>query len=74
MCENRLKDPKAIKWLPLGLVLLSISLLLPDFYHPVSQLSKDWADGVRGLLAGIGIGIELMILIRLGRQRRLGRS
>jgi len=74
MCENRLKDPKAIKWLPLGLVLLSMSLLLPDFYHPVGQLSKDWLDGVRGLLAGIGIGIELMVVIRLARQRRLGSS
>jgi hypothetical protein len=74
MCENRLQDRKAIKWLPLGLVLLSMSLLLPDFYQPVGQLSKDWLDGVRGLLAGIGIGIMIMITIKLNRQRRLGRS
>jgi hypothetical protein len=74
MCENRLQDRKAIKWLPLGLLLLSMSLLLPDFYQPVSQLSKDWLEGVRGLFAGIGIGIELMVVIRLARLRRLGGS
>jgi len=74
MCENQLKGHKALGFLPLGMVLLSISLLLPDFYHPVSQLSKDWLDGVRGLLAGIGIGIMTMITIKLNRQRRLGRG
>lgn len=74
MCENQVKDRKALGWLPLGMVFLSISLLLPDFYHPISQLSKDWTDGVRGLLAGIGIGIMIMITIKLHRQRRLGGS
>jgi hypothetical protein len=51
-----------------------MSLLLPMFYHPVGQLSKDWLDGMRGLLAGTGIGIELVAVIRLARQRRQGPS
>ncbi|HXA76368.1 MAG TPA: hypothetical protein VNV41_04490 [Candidatus Acidoferrales bacterium] len=74
MCENQLKGRKALGFLPLGMVFLSISLLLPDFYHPVSQLSKDWLDGARGLTAGIGIGIMTMLAIKLNRQRRLGRG
>lgn len=74
MCENQSKGRKALGFLPLGMVFLSISLLLPDFYHPVGQLAKDWLDGVRGLLAGIGIGMMAMITIKLNRQRRLGRG
>ena len=32
----------------------------------------DWFDGSRGLLAGIGFGIMIMVIVKLGRQRRLG--
>ena len=74
MCQDQLKDPKMAGWISLALVFISMSLLLPDFFHPAGQLSKDWFDGVRGLLAGLGIGMELMVVIKLARQRRLGRS
>jgi hypothetical protein len=74
MCEDQVKDRRVIGLLPLGLALIGMSILLPDLLHPAGRFSVDWLDGVRGLLAGIGIGIELMVLIRLSRQRRLGGS
>jgi hypothetical protein len=74
MCEDQVNDRRVIRLLPLGLALIGMSMLLPDFLHPAGRFSVDWLDGVRGLLAGIGIGIELTVLIRLARQRRLGRS
>ncbi len=74
MCEDLVKDRRVSRLLPLGLALIGMSILLPDFLHPAGRFSVDWLDGARGLLLGIGIGIELMILIRLARQRRLGGS
>jgi hypothetical protein len=72
MCQVQLKNPKAIKWLPLGMVLIGASLILPDFLQPAGPFSKDWLDGVRGLLTGIGMGINLMVVLLVYRQRLSG--
>lgn len=46
---------------------LSIGLVLPYFIHPAGQRSADWLDGIRGLLIGVSIGMNLSI-IRFGRR------
>ena len=74
MCSDQKKDRKVVAWLPLGIVLPVIAMDLPRFFHPVSPLSTDWFDGLRGLMAGIGFGIMIMVIVKLGRQRRLGSS
>jgi hypothetical protein len=74
MCEVPLKTPQAIKWLPLGMVLIGTSLIWPDLFEPTGRFSKDWLDGVRGFLAGIGMGINLMVVFLVDRQRRLSGS
>lgn len=56
------------KWIPLGLLLVVIAVLLPAIAR--GRLPGDWLDGLCGLLAGIGIGIETLALRRLGRARR----
>jgi hypothetical protein len=77
MCGNQVKNLKVAKvvgWLPLGLASIGMSLLLPNFLHPAGRFSVDWLDGVRGLLGGIGIGIELMVVVKLALQRRHSQS
>lgn len=74
MCENQVKDPKVMKWLPLGIILPVVAMNLPRFIHPVGTFTTDWLDGVCGLLAGMGFGIMIMLAVRISRQRRPGRS
>jgi hypothetical protein len=74
MCRNDMKDPKVMKWLPLGIILPVVAMNLPHFIHPAGRFSEDWLDGVRGLLAGIGFGIMIMLAVKISRQRRQGQS
>ena len=71
MCSDPKKDRKVVAWLPLGIILPVVAMDLPRFYHPASM---DWFDGLRGLVAGIGFGILIMVIVKLGRRRRLGPS
>lgn len=45
---------------------LSIGLVLPYFIHPAGQRGADWLHGIRGLLIGMSIGMNLSII----RSRR----
>jgi hypothetical protein len=74
MCSDQTKDRKVVAWLPLGILLPVIAMDLPRFVHPMGRLSTDWLDGLRGLMAGIGFGITIMVIVKLRRQRRLGGS
>jgi hypothetical protein len=74
MCTEQRNDRKVVAWLPLGILLPVIAMNLPRFYDPAGQLSMDWFDGLRGLVAGIGFGILIMVIVKLGRRRRLGPS
>jgi hypothetical protein len=74
MCSDQKKNRRVVAWLPLGIILPVIAMDLPRFYHPAGQLSMDWFDGLRGLIAGIGFGIMIMVIVKLGCQRRLGPS
>jgi hypothetical protein len=70
MCENQPKDRRVIAWLPLGIMLPVIAMDLPRFFHPSGGLSVDWFEGLRGLLAGIGFGMMIMVVVKLTRQSR----
>jgi len=70
MCEIKLRGSEAIRFLPLGLAFVTLSMFVPHFFHPSGQSAQNLSDGVRGLIVGIGIGIELVVVIRLKRQRR----
>lgn len=67
MCQNQLRKPVAMAWLPLGLMFVLASMFMPHFSHPSGRFAQDWADALRGFALGIGIGIELVGL-RLARQ------
>jgi hypothetical protein len=73
MCIGNRRN-KAAALIPIALMCLVVGLLWPNLFHPATALGKDWSDGVRGLLFGASIGINVMA-IRLGRrQGRCGRS
>jgi len=53
---------------------LVVGILSPYLFHPATHLGKDLSDGLRGLLFGASIGINLMA-VRLARRRvRCGNS
>jgi hypothetical protein len=69
MCADQTKRNKVVAWLPLGIILPVIAMSLPRFIHPAGSFTEDWLDGFRGLLAGIGFGIMIMVVVKLSRQR-----
>ena len=46
---------------------LCIGLVLPYFIHPAGQRGANWLHGIRGLLIGMSIGMNLFI-IRFSRR------
>jgi uncharacterized membrane protein len=71
MCQDQ-KNNKIVAWLPLGIMLPVIAMNLPRFIHPSGRFTEDWLDGLRGLVAGIGFGIMIMVIVKKSRQRRPG--
>jgi hypothetical protein len=72
MSETGTKDPKVKRWLPLGILLATVCPSLLGIYHPVDRLHRDLFHGLVGVLSGIGIGILIMLIARMSRQRRAG--
>lgn len=51
-------------------VCLFSGIALGMVMHPASALGKNWLEGSRGLLMGLSIGMNLMVL-RFGRNCRV---
>ncbi len=54
----------------IGNFALAAGLALPYVLHPASVTHKDWMDGVKGLLLGVSIGLNLMLLWSRRRCRK----
>ncbi|MFZ0277549.1 MAG: hypothetical protein WA254_23030 [Candidatus Sulfotelmatobacter sp.] len=73
MCIGNRRN-KSTALIPVASMCLVVGLLWPYLFHPATLLGKDLSDGLRGLLFGASIGINVMA-IRLGRrQGRCGGS
>lgn len=70
--RNRMKDPKTTMFF--GMAFLALSLNLPYFVHPSAQPGKDWLDGVRGLIMGLSIGLNILSVRLAARRRGCGDS
>lgn len=68
----QLKNPK--KLVSLGMMCLVIAVVWPRFLHPATHFGQDWSDGVRGILFGISIGVNLWSVRLASRQRRCDRG
>jgi hypothetical protein len=69
---NRVKDPRAM--MSIGMMFLVIALVWPRFFHATANFSPNLMDGVRGMLFGIAIGMNLWSVKLAARQRRSSRS
>jgi len=67
MCIGNRKN-KSAALIPVASMCLVVGLLWPYLFHPATALGKDLSDGLRGLLFGASIGINVMA-IRLGRRQ-----
>ena len=65
---NRIKNPAAL--IPISMMFLVSGLLLPEFFHPATQMGLNLNHAVRGLLMGISLGVGLMSVRLAARQRR----
>jgi len=54
--------------IPIASMCLVVGILWPNLFHPATLLGKDLSEGLRGLLFGASIGINVMA-IRLGRRQ-----
>jgi hypothetical protein len=71
MCIRN-RTNKFANLIPFAMACLGLGILWPDFFHPATHLGKDVSDGLRGLLFGVSIGINLMAAWRAAHQRRSG--
>jgi len=62
------EDPRLL--LRLGMAFLLIALVWPRFLPVTGNLGPDAIDGVRGLLIGLSISLNLWALVLSSRQRR----
>ena len=52
-------------WLVVANMCLCAGIALGAVTHPAGQAAKNWTDGARGLLMGLSIGINLMVMMRV---------
>ena len=54
-------------WLAVANLCLCAGIALGAVTHPAGQAAKNWTDGVQGLLMGLSIGVNLMVVMRARR-------
>jgi hypothetical protein len=69
---NRMNKPAGL--IPVASMCLVVGILWPYLFHPATLLGKDLSDGLRGLLFGASIGINVMAIRLARRQGRCGSS
>ena len=72
MCLNRRNKPIVI--LPIAMMFLIIGILWPKLIHSSSHLVYSGDDFMRGAVLGLSIGMLLMTVITMYRQRRRGEN
>jgi len=65
-------DPKSRKLFAMALACLTVGLLLPMLFHPAAQSARNLLHFVCGLLLGLSLSINLSMVWKSSRQRRLG--
>jgi hypothetical protein len=66
--RNHVKDPKQL--MMAGMVFIALGLAWPRFLPVTGGLGPDKIDGMRGVLMGLGIGLNLWAAMLGGRLRR----
>jgi hypothetical protein len=66
--QNRLKNPRVM--MSIGMMCLAIAIVGPWFCHPTSKFWLDTMEGVRGMLIGVSLVLNLGSFRLAKRQRR----
>ena len=53
--------------MPIGMLCLVIALICPRYSPRLGR--PDWSDGIRGLLFGLSIGLNLLAVVQANRPR-----
>jgi hypothetical protein len=67
LLQSRTRHLKAL--MPIGMLCLAVAIMWPNFIHPSSQAGKNWMEGLRGMLFGISIALNLGWVWLANRQR-----
>jgi hypothetical protein len=73
--DKAAKLPVAMMFLVVGLALLIVGILWPHFASPAQHFAEGWSGFCRGLLFGVGIGMEtvgVVIALKAAREARRG--
>jgi hypothetical protein len=71
MCiPNEELDPRCRRVRVAANLALAIGLLLWSIARPATGLTRDWFDGVVGLLMGFSIAANLMLVAKSRRSKR----
>jgi hypothetical protein len=62
------------KSLPIGTIFLMIAIIWPKLIHSSSRLGHNGDDILRGAVFGLAIGMLMMTVINMRRQRRGDKS
>ena len=68
--RNRLQDPKAMR--SMGAALLAIAIVWPMLFHPAAGVALNLIHGVRGMLFGLSIALNLLAFRLTARRRSCG--
>jgi len=70
--RDRVKDRR--RMVAFATSCLVIAIALPRIIHPTAHFGRGAIDGLDGLLFGLSIGLNLLVVMRAGRQRRCART
>jgi hypothetical protein len=73
MCAKN-RTNKTAGLIPVAMMFLVFGILWPNLFHPATQSWKNWSEGLRGLMFGLSLGINLMAVMLAGRRRLCNNS
>jgi hypothetical protein len=65
-------NSKSRKLFAMASVCLAVGLLLPMLFHPAAQPARNLLHFVCGLLLGLSMSVNLAMVWKNSRQRRIG--
>jgi hypothetical protein len=67
--RNRKTEPAVM--MSIGMLCLASALAWPRFVPLTFHAGPDWIDGIRGVLFGMAIGLNLLSVMKTAKQRGL---
>ena len=72
--RDQQKNRKTSSMIAVGMALLLVGLMSPYAVHPSTQMGRNLFEGIRGVLMGASIGVNLFAVILGARTGGCSRS